>query len=86
MLTIRTDIDQRRVTIICGVAYKEDVDQCREVIEKAVRQCNSVICDGKPIQVFAQEFADSSINFEVAWWTGSTPLEVRQSRDEESLQ
>ncbi len=82
LLTIRTDIDQRRVTIICGVAYKEDIDQCREVIEKAVRQCSSVICDGKPIQVFAQEFADSSINFEVTWWTGSTPLEVRQSRDE----
>ncbi len=82
LLTIRTDIDQRRITVICGVAYKEDIDQCREVIEKAVRQCNSVICDGKPIQVFAQEFADSSINFEVTWWTGSTPLEVRQSRDE----
>jgi len=82
LLTIRTDIDQRRVTIICGVAYKEDIDQCREVIEKAVRQCNSVICNGRPIQVFAQEFADSSINFEVTWWTGSTPLEVRQSRDE----
>ena len=25
-LTIRTDLDQRRTTVICGVAYGEDVD------------------------------------------------------------
>lgn len=28
------------------------------------------------------EFGSSSINFEVTWWTGSTPLDVRRSRDE----
>lgn len=81
-VTIRTDRDRRRTTVICGVAYDVDVDQARSVIREAVASCETVIQDEKPIQVFAQEFASSSINFEVTWWTGSTPLDVRTSRDE----
>jgi len=65
----------------CGVAYGEDVDQSREVILEAVRGCESV--EGiRTVEVFAQEFASSSINFEVAWWTGAKPLDIRRSRDE----
>ncbi|MBK1724179.1 mechanosensitive ion channel family protein [Thiocystis violacea] len=80
-LTILTDRDQRRTTIVCGIAYAEDVDEAREIIRSAVASCEGVLTDAKPIEVFAQEFADSSINFEVTWWTGSTPLDVRRSRD-----
>lgn len=71
----------RRTTIIAGVAYDEDVDQCREIITKAVEGCETVATE-KPIQIFAQEFGASSINFEVTWWTGSTPVAERKSRDE----
>jgi len=81
-VTVRTDKDHRRVTVICGVAYDVDVDEARSVITDAVRGCDTVISDGKPIQIFAQEFASSSINFEVTWWTGSKPVEVRKSRDQ----
>ncbi|MEM7636841.1 MAG: mechanosensitive ion channel family protein [Pseudomonadota bacterium] len=81
-LTIRTDQDQRRTTIICGIAYDEDVAQGREVIYKAVEGCKTVIQDNHPVQIFAQEFADSSINFEITWWTGSKPVDIRTSRDE----
>ena len=79
---VRTDQDVRRVTVICGVAYDEDVDASREVIAKAVKACQTVRSDDHPIEIFAQEFASSSINFEITWWTGSTPLDVRHSRDE----
>ena len=81
-VTIRTHEDVRRMTVICGVAYDVDVDEAREVISNAVATCESVVQDGKPIQVYAQEFASSSINFEVTWWCGSKPVEVRASRDE----
>jgi len=81
-LTIRTDLDERRTTIICGVAYAEDVKKSREVIRQAVLACPTVISDSRPVQIFAQEFADSSINFEVTWWTASKPLDIRLSRDE----
>lgn len=80
-VTIRTAKDVRRTTIICGVAYGEDVDKAREVIADAVRSVDSVRDDVKDVQIFAQEFADSSINFEITWWTGSRPLDIRSSRD-----
>jgi small-conductance mechanosensitive channel len=80
-VNVITSQSLRRTTVICGVAYSEDVDQSRTVIEGAVRDCPTV-ADSKPVEIFAQEFADSSINFEVTWWTGSTPLEIRRSRDE----
>lgn len=78
---VLTTLPIRRTTVICGVAYSEDIDKSRSVIQKAVEACESVD-HSKPVEIFAQEFADSSINFEVTWWSGSTPLEVRQSRDE----
>lgn len=81
-LTIRTDLEERRTTIICGVGYGENVDEARSVIKQAVTDCKTVITDTRPVQIFANEFADSSINFEVTWWTGSRPLDIRQSRDE----
>tara|TARA_R110001599_G_scaffold19335_1_gene74083 strand:+ start:237 stop:1142 length:906 start_codon:yes stop_codon:yes gene_type:complete len=81
-LTIRTDIEQRRTTIICGVGYGENVDEARAVIKQAVTDCKTVINDSRAVEVFAKEFADSSINFEVSWWTGSKPLDIRVSRDE----
>ena len=81
-VTIRTHQSSRRVTVICGVAYDVDVDVARDVISNAVATCDSVLQDEKPIQVFAQEFGSSSIDFEVTWWCGSKPVEVRASRDE----
>lgn len=71
----------RRTSIVCGVAYGEDVDRSRTVIERAVRELGSV--EGtQPVQVFAQAFNSSSIDFEVAWWTGARPVDIRRSRDE----
>jgi small-conductance mechanosensitive channel len=81
-VAIRTDQSLRRVTVICGVSYDTNVDKARTVIKDAVGTCDTVRHDDKPIQIFAQEFASSSINFEVTSWCGSTPVDVRQSRDQ----
>lgn len=81
VVRVLTNDEHRRVRITCGVGYGEDVASARQVIKRAVTSCDSVV-QNKPVEIFAQEFADSSINFEVAWWTGSTPLAQRQSRDE----
>lgn len=79
---VRTNQDVRRTSIICGVAYGEDVDHARDVIQDAVRDVDSVRDDVRDVQVFARRFNESSIDFEIAWWTGSQPLDVRRSRDE----
>lgn len=78
---VLTDDDLRRQTLIVGVAYGENVSESRTVIEKAMKKLETVD-HSKPIQVFAKEFDSSSINFEVAWWTKSKPVEIRRSRDE----
>jgi small-conductance mechanosensitive channel len=73
----------RRQTVICGVAYGEDVGEARGVIERAVKACETVERSAmRPVEIFAQAFGSSSIDFEVTWWTGSTPVAMRQSRDE----
>lgn len=80
-VVIRTDQERRRVSITAGVAYGEDVDRCRDVIAGALQGLDRVHQE-EPIQVFAQAFGASSVDFEVTWWTGSRPLDVRRSRDE----
>ena len=79
---VRTDRDLRRTTIMCGVAYSENVDHARSVILEAVQNVDSVRNDVKDVEVFAQAFGASSIDFEVTWWTGSKPVDIRRSRDQ----
>lgn len=71
----------RRVVLMTGVAYGEDVANAVQVIQEALKDCRT-IDPVKPVQVFPHGFGSSSIDIEVAWWTKSTPLEVRRSRGE----
>lgn len=80
-VNVLTDQDIRRTTIITGVAYTEDADRAVSLIKNALKNCRTV--DGhEPVEVFLQGFGDSSIDIEVTWWTGPTPLEHRRSRSE----
>ncbi|MFP7570231.1 mechanosensitive ion channel family protein [Marivita sp. S2033] len=78
---VLTDTPLRRIKVVVGVAYGEDVDAAREVITDAVTALETV-SDEKPVQVFATTFNSSSIDFDVRWWTTSTPLGEHRSRDE----
>lgn len=78
---VLTDKPIRRITVMCGVAYDEDIDEARDVIKSAVENVKSVNTS-QPVEIFAQAFGSSSIDFEVTWWTESKPIDVRESRDE----
>ena len=78
---ILTAQDKRRVTIVAGVAYGEDVADAVGVIKKAVESCQTVSAE-HPVQVFPMAFGESSIDIEVAWWSDPTPLGFRRSRGE----
>lgn len=80
-VNVLTNWKSRRVTVICGIAYGENVGHAREVIHAAVKGCKTVHQEWG-VEIFAREFGSSSINFEVTWWTGNTPLDIRRSRDE----
>lgn len=81
VVQVLTNKPIRRVTVMCGIAYGESVGEGRQVIRAAVESCETVNRD-KPIQIFANGFGASSIDFEVTWWTGARPVDIRQSRDE----
>ncbi|AHD10999.1 mechanosensitive ion channel family protein [Phaeobacter gallaeciensis] len=81
-VTVRTNKELRRATLICGIAYGESVDTARSVISEAVRNVDMVRDDVRDVQVFAKTFSASSVDFEITWWTGSEPLDIRASRDQ----
>ena len=78
---VLTNRPSRRMTVVCGVAYGTDLNEARDVMRRATESCESVKSN-PAVEIFAQEFGASSINFEVTWWTNPTPLDVRKSRDE----
>ncbi|MBV7257327.1 mechanosensitive ion channel family protein [Pacificimonas sp. WHA3] len=78
---IHTDNPMRRHQITAGVSYDTDADMARDLIQKTVEGCELVDND-RPVQVFASEFGDSSVNFTVRWWAGSKPVDMHRSRDE----
>lgn len=79
-LKILTDDLLRRHEVEVGVAYDVDLDEAAATIARAVRAVHIVKHD-RPVEVFAREFGDSSINFLVRWWAGSTPVQAHESRD-----
>ncbi|MBB4657987.1 mechanosensitive ion channel family protein [Parvularcula dongshanensis] len=79
-VTVWTDPDFRRYEIVVGVAYDEDVDQARSVIEQAIGGLDLGKSPKQP-QVFAKEFGASSIDFTVRWWADPEPVGFHKSRD-----
>nr|WP_298927972.1 mechanosensitive ion channel family protein [uncultured Erythrobacter sp.] len=77
---ILTDKEQRRHDVVIGVSYDTDLDQASEVIRKAVSAVEEVDTE-KGLDVFAQEFNSSSVDFLVRWWSGSTPRSGWESKD-----
>ncbi len=79
-LKILTDEKLRRHEVEVGVAYDVDLDRAATVIADAVTAVDAVDTQ-RPVEVFAKEFGDNSINFLIRWWAGSTPVQAHTSRD-----
>ena len=59
--------EQRRVDIIAGVSYSDDLDKVRNVLEQILAEDERVLKDPPPV-VAVSELADSSVNFVVRPW------------------
>lgn len=77
---IFTDDPKRRHEVVVGVSYDTDLEEAAGVIRKAMEAVESFE-QGKGIDIFAQEFNSSSIDFLVRWWAGSTPRDMWESKD-----
>ncbi|MBB4078200.1 small conductance mechanosensitive channel [Lewinella aquimaris] len=57
----------RRVDLSCGVSYGDDLDKVRDITIAAVKE--RVAYDtSKDVQLFFNEFGDSSINYTLRFW------------------
>lgn len=77
---ILTDVEQRRHDLVVGVSYDTNLDHAATVIRRAVEGVDEVLAS-KGIDIFAQEFNSSSVDFLVRWWAGATPRSGWESKD-----
>jgi small conductance mechanosensitive channel len=61
----------RRVDLVFGVSYTDNIDKVKEVIADVLKQDTRVL-DDPPPTIGLLEMADSSINFAVRPWTGTS--------------
>lgn len=59
--------DTRRIDLIIGVCYKDDLKVARETLERTIRAHEKVLEKPEPI-VWVMDLADSSVNFAVRPW------------------
>lgn len=78
---VRTAHDVRRTRFSTGIGYDEDIDRGREVIMEALASCSEILQEPAP-QVVVTEHGDSSVNFEVRFWTDSKIGNIVAARDE----
>lgn len=71
---------QRRTTLTVRVALGTDVAKARQVIEEAAMSADGVL-ELPAVRVFATEFTDSSVNFELDVWHDPSELALRRTRD-----
>lgn len=76
---ILTDEAIRRDQIVVGVSYDTDLDHAMRVIREAMESID-ILEGGKPIEIFAQEFNSSSVDFLVRWWTNARPRDLRETK------
>ncbi|MGC9323655.1 MAG: mechanosensitive ion channel family protein [Desulfomonilia bacterium] len=59
--------DTRRVDLVFGVSYGDDLDKVRTVIKNVIEKDSRILKDPEPM-IVVSELADSSVNFTVRVW------------------
>ncbi|WP_298305150.1 mechanosensitive ion channel family protein [uncultured Erythrobacter sp.] len=80
-LEVVTDLEERRFEVMIGVAYDTDLERASKVLHKAVEGVD-LVSKEKDIQVLADNFGASSVDFRVRWWAASSGSEAVMNRDQ----
>lgn len=83
-ISVLTDLPKRRISLAVGVGYEADLRQVHDVLERSLEGLPSIDSDGR-VDIFVTAFGESSIDFLLRWWTGSTPIEEHRSRTEVAM-
>jgi small conductance mechanosensitive channel len=60
----------RRVDMVFGIGYGDDIDKAKNILEDLVAQDDRIL-DDPPVKIAVVELADSSVNFVVRPWVKS---------------
>lgn len=66
-----TESGQRRVDVEVGVSYGDDLEKAEQITRAAVEGVSNRDSN-RPVELFYEEFGDSSVNFVVRFWVSST--------------
>ncbi len=66
-ITNHTANDTRRVDLVAGISYGDDIDQARAAIKEALEEFSEILETPAP-DILVSEMADSSVNFAVRPW------------------
>lgn len=78
---IVTNQDLRRIEMMTGVGYGENVQNAVEVIEEALSNVESINQD-RDVRVLPSGFGASSIDISLLFWTGSKLMDERVAKAE----
>ncbi len=67
VITNYSERETRRVDLVFGISYTDDIDKARKIIEDVLNSHPKVLKDPEPM-IVVSELADSSVNFAVRPW------------------
>jgi small conductance mechanosensitive channel len=70
-ITNYSAMDKRRVDMVFGIGYSDDIDKAKNVIQSVLNSDSRVLKDPAP-QVVVFDLADSSVNFNVRPWVNTS--------------
>lgn len=92
-ITNYSAMDTRRVDMVFGIGYSDDIDKAKNVIQSVLNNDSRVLKDPAP-QVVVSELADSSVNFNVRPWVNKadywgvyfdTTEQIKKKFDEQNI-
>ncbi|MDO5147248.1 MAG: mechanosensitive ion channel [Eubacteriales bacterium] len=66
-ITNVTHQDKRRVDLVVGIDYSEDIKKVKRILEEVVQE-EKVLLSEESIQIFVNEFRDSCIDMGLRYW------------------
>jgi len=85
--------DKRRVDMVFGIGYSDDIDKAKNVIQSVLENDSRVLKDPVP-QIVVSELGDSSVNFNVRPWVNTpdywgvffdTTEKIKKKFDEQNI-
>jgi small conductance mechanosensitive channel len=92
-ITNYSAMDKRRVDMVFGIGYRDDIDKAKNLIQSILNNDSRVLKD-PALQVVVSELADSSVNFYVRPWVNTsdywnvyfdTTEQIKKKFDEQNI-